>query len=188
MVTILSVVLITNGLDIALAAVIYPVFVSELYGSAIGLGLVFGLSGGGAVLGALWYGAKGEFYPRRKVFLAAWLLISLARLILIFLPPLWLLLLTSLIVGLSSGPLNPILQTISYKRIPAEMRARVLGLITSGALLAMPLGVLLAGYALEWVGLRATIAIVVGCYLLTAFVLFFNRRLYTMDVAVEVAS
>ena len=179
--TMVSVVLITNFLDGALSSVIYPVFVNEVYGSAVALGLIFGVSGGGAVIGALIYSAVGERYSRRKVYVWSFITLALARIVLPFLPPLWLLLITSAIVGIGAGPLNPIMSTVNYIRIPAIMRARVLGVMRSGAIMAMPLGVLLAGYALEWLGLQVTLIIVVAIYLLTTVSLLFNERLHEMD-------
>jgi len=179
--TMVSVVLITNFLDGALSSVIYPVFVNEVYGSAVALGLIFGVSGGGAVIGALIYSAVGERYSRRKVYVWSFITLALARIVLPFLPPLWLLLITSAIVGIGAGPLNPIMGTVNYIRIPAIMRACVLGVMRSGAMMAMPLGVLLAGYALEWLGLQVTLIIVVAIYLLTTVSLLFNGRLHEMD-------
>ena len=179
--TIVGIVLITNLLDAALASVIYPVFVRDVYGSAIGLGLIFGVSGGGAVIGALIYSAMGHRYTRYRVYVWSFIVVALARIPLIFLPPLWIVLATAAIVGLAAGPLNPIMSAVSYSRIPSAMRGRVLGVIRSGAFMAMPLGVLLAGYALEGLGLRLTLIIVVVCYLLTTVSLLFNRQLRAMD-------
>ncbi|MBV7333384.1 MFS transporter [Chloroflexi bacterium TSY] len=182
MLTVVVIVLITNFLDTALSSVVYPVMVRELYGSAIGLGLIYGLSGGGAVVGALIYGAVGDQTSRQKVFVWGYIVVAVARMALVFLPPLWVLLVMASIVGLGAGPLNPIMSTVALERIPPAMRGRVLGLISSGALMAMPLGVLLAGYALEWLGLHLTLIIVVGSYFLTAVSLLFNRRLSEMDM------
>ena len=179
--TIVGIVLITNFLDAALASVIYPVFVRDVYGSAIGLGLIFGVSGGGAVVGALIYSAVGHRYSRYKVYVWSFIVVALARIPVIFLPPLWIVLTTAAIVGLAAGPLNPIMSAVSYSRIPSAMRGRVLGVLRSGAFMAMPLGVLLAGYALDGLGLRLTLIIVVVCYLLTTVSLLFNRQLRAMD-------
>ena len=92
-------------------------------------------------------------------------------------------LISAAIVGLASGPLNPIMSATSYERIPPTMRGRVLGVLRAGAFMAMPLGVLLAGYALEGLGLQITLIITVSCYLVTTLSLLFNRRLHEMDTA-----
>jgi len=47
----LLVLAVTNFLDAAWASVVAPVFAREVYGSAVALGLLFGASGGGAVVG-----------------------------------------------------------------------------------------------------------------------------------------
>ena len=54
----LLVLLVTNFLDAVWSMVVAPVFAQEVYGSAVALGLLFGASGGGAVVGALAYGAS----------------------------------------------------------------------------------------------------------------------------------
>ncbi|MDP9380921.1 MAG: hypothetical protein M3Q29_12380 [Chloroflexota bacterium] len=53
--------------------------------------------------------------------------------------------------------------------------------MTAGAYVAMPLGVLLAGYALEWIGISATLIAVAACYLLVTASLFLNPALRQMD-------
>lgn len=181
--TFIMVALVTNLLDGALGSVIYPVFVNDLYGSSVGLGLIFGVSGGGAVIGALLYSWLGQGRSLRKIYLAGFVLIGVARLVLVFLPPLWVVLISSAIVGIAAGPLNPIMDTVYYKRVPAVMRARVLGALRSFAFMAIPLGVLLAGFAVEGLGLQLTLILTVGLYLVTALALVFNKRLGEMDRA-----
>jgi MFS family permease len=176
-----TVILILNLLDGALSSVIYPVYVEELYGSAVGLGLIFGVSGGAAVVGALIYSWIGHNYPMRTMFLTGFIIVGVARLALLFFPPLWVVLAASAVVGLAAGPLNPIMDTTYYRRIPAAMRARVLGALTSFAFIATPVGVLIAGFAVEELGLRTTLIITLGSYLLVGVSLILNRRLREMD-------
>jgi predicted MFS family arabinose efflux permease len=54
---IVATVMITNFLDSAFGGVIQPVFVKQVYGSALDLGLIIAANGGGAVLGAIIFGA-----------------------------------------------------------------------------------------------------------------------------------
>lgn len=179
---IVGTVMITNFLDAAKGSVILPVYARDVYDSAVALGLMFGLSGGGAVLGALMYGIVGHKYSRRWVFVSAFIAVSLPIFVLAALPPLPIVLLAQLVSGIAAGPINPVLSTIEYERIPPNMRGRVFGTITAGAWMAMPLGVLLGGYAIEWAGLVPTLLIVGSCYLLTTFSLTFNPVLKLMDV------
>jgi len=175
-------VMITNFLDAAKGAVILPVYARDVYDSAVALGLMLGLSGAGAVVGALVFGAVGHKYSRRWVFVGAFIAVSLPIFILATLPPLWMVLLAQLITGIAGGPINPVLSTIEYERIPKNMRGRVFGTITAGAWLAMPLGVLLGGFAIEGIGLVPTLLVVGSCYLLTTVSLAFNPVLKLMDV------
>lgn len=179
--TIVGVVLLMNFLDGALASVIYPVYVDELYGSAVGLGLIFGISGGAAVIGALAYSWIGHRHPMRTLFLLGFIVVGVARLVFLVFPPLWVVLTASAVAGLASGPLNPIIHTTYYRRVPAAMRARVLGALTSFAFMATPLGVLVAGFAVEGLGLATTLGITLGGYLLIGLSLVLNRRLFDLD-------
>lgn len=179
--TLVGVVLVMNLLDGALGSVIYPVYVEELYGSAVGLGLIFGVSGGAAVIGALGYIWVRPHYQMRTLFLSGFIVVGIARLTLLSFPPLWVVLAASAVVGLAAGPLNPIMDTTYYSRIPALIRARVLGALTSFAFMATPLGVLIAGFAVEGLGLTSTLTITLGSYVLIGIGLIFNRRLRELD-------
>ncbi|MCI0395226.1 MAG: MFS transporter [Chloroflexi bacterium] len=179
---IVGAVMITNFLDAAKGSVILPVYARDVYDSAVALGLMFGLSGGGAVLSALVYGIVGHKYSRRWTFVGAFIAVSLPIFILAALPPLPVVLLAQFVSGIAAGPINPVISTVEYERIPPNMRGRVFGTITAGAWMAMPLGVLLGGYAIEWAGLVPTLLVVGGCYLLTTVSLAFHPVLKLMDV------
>lgn len=173
--------MITNLLDAAKYSVIFPVLADEVFDSAVALGLIFGISGGGAVIGAVIYGAVGHRFPRRPVFVISFIFLSLPSLFLIALPPLPLVLLILGLSGIAAGPLNPIIATVRFERVPASMRGRVFGMVTAGAYSAMPLGVLAAGFMLESVGLRATLLSVGVCYVLTTTTLIVNPAIREMD-------
>jgi MFS family permease len=176
-------VMVTNFLDAAKSSVLYPVYANEVLGSAVGLGLMFGASGGGAVVGAVVYGAIGHRLPRRAVFIPAFVVVGLPALVFATTPPLWVIVVTQAIGGLAAGPLNPIMGAVEYERIPAELRGRVFGAMTAGAWAAMPVAVIAAGYLVEGIGLRATLVGVGVCYLAATFSLAVNPAIREMDVA-----
>jgi predicted MFS family arabinose efflux permease len=89
--------------------------------------------------------------------------------------------------GLASGPLNPVLATVAYERIPAHMRGRVLGATVAGAYLAIPAGAVLGGLVIEWIGVAATLAAIGACYLLVTSAGVFNRTFRQMDPEPEPA-
>jgi predicted MFS family arabinose efflux permease len=123
----------------------------------------------------------GHQYSRRWTFVGAFIAVSLPIFVLAALPPLPVVLLAQFVSGVAAGPINPVLSTVEYERIPPTMRGRVFGTITAGAWMAMPLGVLLGGYAIEWAGLVPTLLVVGSCYLFTTASLAFNPVLKVMD-------
>ena len=97
-------------------------------------------------------------------------------------PSLPVILVAQLISGLAAGPLNPIISTIEYERVPVEMRGRVFGAITSSAYIAIPLGVLLGSSSLAWLDIRLVLALIGACYLVTILIGFLNPAARTMNV------
>src|SRR5918992_4743987 len=104
-------VLITNFLD-APFDVVMPVLAREAYGSAADLGLLYGVSGGAGLVGALAYGAVGHRLPRRLTFVGCFAVVPLMYLALATLPPLPATLAALAMVGFAAGPLHPLLLTV----------------------------------------------------------------------------
>ena len=171
----------TNGLDIALFGVLMPVFAREELGSARALGLLFAATGGGALLGSLLFGAFGHRLPRRVTYVGAFLLIGVQPWVLLAAPPLPLLLAAFACCAVGAGPLNPLLSTLWQETIPFELRGRVLGAIKAVAWGAMPLGALVAGFAVQSVGLRPTLLAGAVCFLVVTVAMAFNPVLREMD-------
>ncbi|WP_274559097.1 MFS transporter [Streptomyces spiramyceticus] len=177
-------VMLTNGLDQGWSAVLLPVHAKDNLGGATDLGMLAAIFGGCALLGALLYGAVGERFPRRVVFTVAFLLCGLPRFVVAALVdgtvPLAV---TMAAGGLAAGMLNPILTTVTYERVPQELRSRVGGVSTAGCELTMPLGGLAAGLLVEEAGLVTALLVVGGAYFLATLspVIFPSWR--TMDEA-----
>lgn len=178
---IVSTIMITNFLDAPLFAVIMPVYVKQTFGSAVNLGLIIAGFGAGAMLGTIIFGAIGHRLPRRMTFALSFIILGLQFFFLASLPPLGFIILAFGLLGLASGPLNPIIMTITQERVPAEMRGRVFGTMTAGAYLAVPLGMLLAGYMVEWLGVRTTLLLQAACYLIITLSLLINPALREMN-------
>lgn len=170
----------TNFLDAAFT-LMRPVYAQRVYGSALSLGLMSGALGGGALVGALAYGAIGERLPRRPLFVGGFVVVALAYWVFAVYPGLGLLLGSLVIAGVAAGPINPILSTVLYERVPPEMRARVLGLVTAIAWMAMPLAVLISGLVIQYVGLRPFIVVVAALYLAVALSMGFVPALRGLE-------
>lgn len=160
-------VVVTNLFDAAKSTVILPVYADRELGGAVAFGLLVGAMGGGALVGSLTFGAIGHRLPRRLTFVVAFALagappyLALAAGL-----PLAGLLVVTVLAGLSAGAINPIIGIIELERVPAAMRARVFGLVGAGCWAAMPIGSLLAGLAVDWLGITGTLVLVGAAYLL----------------------
>jgi MFS family permease len=167
---IILLVVVSNFIDTPLSAVIYPVYFQRFFGSALDLGLVLSASGAGALITALIFGAIGHRLPRRAVFFGGFLLTTVRFFVIALIPPLGVLIGVALLTGLASGPINPVISTVSYERIPAHYRGRVLGTLTAMAYVAMPLGSVLGGFALERIDIRVILVGLGVMYVVTLLV------------------
>ncbi len=136
-------------------SVVLPVLVSERFGQASQLGLMFTALGVGGVLGGIFYGWMGHrFRSRRRL--------SYLSGVTAFCALVWVavagasfpvMLGCVFLAGLISGPINPMLVTVRLERIPEALRGRVFATFSGLAAAAIPLGMLLAGWLLEIAGL-----------------------------------
>jgi MFS family permease len=178
--TVVLTVLLTNFLD-APIPVLFPVFAQEAFGSAVYLGAMFGVFGGAALVGSLAFGAVGHRFSRRNTFVFAFLLAALPYLALATIPSLPTTLVLMAAWGLASGPLNPVLATVAYERVPAELRGRVFGAAASGSYLAIPAGAFLGGVVVDAIGVGPTLFAIGLCYLAVTSAGVFNPVFREMD-------
>lgn len=179
--TIILTVAATNFLDSPLFAVIMPVYAKQIYGEATSLGLLLSTFGAGAVLSGLVFGAIGHRLPRRVTYIALFILVGLPFWIMALTPPFLVALAAMFCSGVAAGPINPILMTVFQERVPAELRGRVSGILIAIALVAAPLGMLLAGFLVERLGLAQSLFLIAGCYLLVTLSQIFTPALREMD-------
>jgi MFS family permease len=178
---IVATVMITNFLDAAFGGVILPVYVNQVFGNALNLGLIIAASGGGAVLGAIIFGAIGHRLPRHATYVAMFVLVSFQFWVFALYPPFPLILVAAFITGVGSGPLNPIIDAVAYERIPSHMRGRVFGTIQAGAWVAMPLGMLVGGVLTEQFGVRPLLISLGVTYLVTTLSMAFIPAMQEMN-------
>jgi MFS family permease len=147
-------IMLTNFLDSIYGGVVQPVFVKQVYGQALDLGLLIAANGAGAVIGALLYSSIGLRFPRHAVFVFGFVLTSLRFFLFASYPPLAIAIPFVIFASLGAGPLNPIIGAVEFERVPKNMRGRVGGAISAGAWSAMPLGMLIGGVLTESLGVR----------------------------------
>lgn len=123
---------VTNLLDLAWSAVLAPVWALASGNGAGLLGMVFAIFAGSSAAGAIAASAWGDRLPRFRTYLLAYLLCGLPRfLVMAADSPPWLILSITVIGGVASGFLNPILGAIFYERVPRGLVGRVMSLRAS---------------------------------------------------------
>lgn len=159
-------VLVTNLLDASWTQVLVPVYAERILESPVAFGAILATMSAGAVVGTIVFGAVGKRLPRRATFTVAFLIIGAPRFAIFLIDPgLAPILITMAGCGFAAGAINPLVGTVAYERIPEQMRARVLGLITAGAFAAYPLGGLVGGFTVEGLGLKLTFLLFGALYL-----------------------
>jgi MFS family permease len=176
-------VMVTNFLDSPLLGVVLPVYVRQVYGSSVELGLLLGAFGAAALLGAIGYGIVGPRLPRRLTFATAFVIVGLPFWVLALQPPFAVAIVAFLIVGIAAGPINPIITTVIYERVPRHLRGRVTSATTAGAYVAMPLGMLVFGFISERFGVISAIVVIAASYLAVTLLTFLNPAMREMDRA-----
>ena len=88
--------------------------------------------------------------------LTAVLTFGVATALIAVLPPLPVILVLCALIGVVYGPIQPIYNYVMQTRAPQHLRGRVVGVMTSLAYAAGPLGLLLAGPLADAAGLKVT--------------------------------
>ncbi|SEN60022.1 MFS transporter [Actinacidiphila rubida] len=165
---VVAMVMVTNALDQAWSSVLLPVDARRHLGGSLSVGVISGTFAAAALAGSLLYGAFGQRLSPRALYIGAFIVCGFPRTAVgAFVPGLTPMVVTCAVCGLAAGVLNPIIGTEMVRLVPERLRSRVFGAVTSGVLVAVPLGGLLGGYVVQYAGLRAGMAAVSAAYLLT---------------------
>lgn len=160
--------------------VFLPVYASEVFDSSIAFGVMMAAMAGGSLAGNLIFGWIGHRLPRRAVFFAGFVCVPLGLGLLAlepgFLP------VVAILVGLGLGLnlANLLEYTIYFERIPGNMRARVLGITGAIGWVSVPIGRLLGGLLIDWLGLSAALATIALVFLPLPFLLLVLRPFQDM--------
>jgi predicted MFS family arabinose efflux permease len=179
--SIVFMIMLTNFLDSVFSGVVRPVYVKEVFGEALNLGLLIAANGGGAVIGGLIFAAIGHRLPRHAVFVAAFVLTGFQFWVYLLHPPIHILVASVFVTSIGAGPLNPIIGAVEFERIPSNMRGRVFGAIRAGAWIAMPLGMLLGGVLTETFGTTLMLIVLGITYFFTTISMAFIPAMKEMN-------
>jgi hypothetical protein len=168
-----AMILVTNFVDQAGGAVLWPVWAHQVAGSSLALGLLGGALGLGAVAGnalATWLGPR---LPRRLTYAVGFLVGGAPRfLVLALATGLGPVLAVTFIGGLAVGGINPVVGAVEYERVPRHLQARVLGAVGASAWAGIPFGSLAGGVAVSAFGLRPALLAAAAVFGVTTLVPF----------------
>ena len=177
-------ILITNMLDIGLDQVLLPTYARQVVHDPRAFGLLVSAIFAGALAGTVAYGWAGARLPRRPTLAVSVLIGGAVRpLVLAGGVPFGAAIAVIAASGVACGPINPLLNVIQFERIPAHLRARVLGAIAAGQFAGMPLGGLVAGFLTESAGLTASLLTFAALYVLASSPPFLGRSWKQIGVA-----
>ena len=147
--------LVMTGLYLPMESVLFPKYFTDRKEPA-NLGWVLMALSIGGLAGALAYPVLLRHLSRRATVLTAVLTLGGCTALFSLLPPLWFILALCGLVGLVYGPIAPIYNYVMQTKSPPRLRGRVVGVMTSLAYAAGPLGFMLAGPLTDATGLRTT--------------------------------
>ena len=147
-----------NVFSQASTAVFAPLWVDEVFGSPAGLGVLFGGFAAGALLGNVIFTIIAPKLPLLPAFMIGAAVSSAPRLLTLGLShQLWLVVTVSFLSGAAMASVNPVMAVMLYERIPAELQTRVFGVTGAIGFVGLPIGGVLAGWAVSLFGLRPAI-------------------------------
>lgn len=161
-------------------SVILPVYFEEA-GEPEKLGLIVTAMSAGGVVGALAHAPVVDWIGRRTVFVWSAFICCLILGVVALFPPFWVMVVLSVFVGVLYGPVNPIGNLAMQVLTPEVLRGRVVGIITSTAYAAGPLGLLIAGPLVAWMGVKGAAILFAGLTIAASVSGFFFRGLRSLD-------
>lgn len=173
-----------TALYLPMESVLFPKYFSDRQQPAQ-LGSVLVALSIGSLLGALAYSMLSNRMSRRTIMLTAVLTLGVATAVIAFLPPLPVILALCGLIGFVYGPIQPIYNYVMQTRAPHYLRGRVVGVMTSLAYAAGPLGLLLAGPLTDAAGLKATFLALALPILLAGLICARLPSLRELDLAAE---
>ncbi|ADB35059.1 major facilitator superfamily MFS_1 [Kribbella flavida DSM 17836] len=160
-----------NVFSQASGAVFTPLWVEEVVGSPVVLGLLFGGFAGGALLGNLIFTVYADRIPPYRAFVIGALVGGAPRLLTMGLSDqVWLVVSVSFLCGIANASLNPVIGVTLYERVPPALQTRVFGVIGAITFAGIPVGSLLGGWSVALFGLRPALLLAGGLFLLATLI------------------
>jgi MFS family permease len=149
----------------------------EDLGEPTSLGIVISTLAAGYAVGSFGYGWVSARLTRKNLVRTIFIGMAVSIIPMAFLPPLPILAVAGFFLGLSWGPFNPLMSTLTQQRVPADQQGRVFGVQTAVFYAAPPLGMVLAGLSVESYGVSTTYLVLASILSLTAIIALLTKSL-----------
>lgn len=173
-------IMVLAGVYLPTESVLLPVHFESL-NQPEGLGIVIGALAGGGVLGAFGYGWLSARMSQYRIIQVALIGTAVGIVPMAALPSLPLLALFGFILGLSWGPMQPLLNTLVQVRIPEDQQGRVFSVQLTAFYVFPPLAMLATGAASEQWGVALVYPVVAAMLLVTGLVTLSLRAIRDVD-------
>jgi MFS family permease len=173
-------IMVLAGVYLPTESVILPVHF-EAMNRPEGMGIVIGAMAGGGVLGAFAYGPLSRRLTNHQIITVALLGTAIGVIPMSLLPPLWVLTIFGFILGISWGPMQPLLNTLVQTRIPDQEQGRVFSVQLTAFYVFPPLAMLATGVASEEWGIRAVYPVIAVLLVITGVVTLSLKSIRQLD-------
>jgi MFS family permease len=149
-----------NLFTVANYAVFVPLWVEEHFGAAPAVGLILSAFACGAIAGNIAFTIVGPKLPQYLTFTISLVLCVAPRQLTLGLTDnLVVILVVSVLCGVSQAAIRPILGAMLYARVPVELQNRVFGMVSAVTGSSLAFGGTLAGLAVAGIGLQPAILV-----------------------------
>lgn len=140
-------------------AILMPVHFEAL-GTPGAYGLTLTMLAAGSMFGSFAYGWLVGRMTKHRIAVLVMVSVTVAIIPMAFLPPLPVFVTAGFLLGLGWGPMNPLLNSLVQTRVPPHVQGRVYGVQNALFYAAPPVGLFLAGVAVEAWGVQVVYAII----------------------------
>ena len=172
-----------NFLFAPLFGIAIPFFANQELQSVRALGIMLGGEGLGALTGVFLFGRFGGRLKRRTFLVTALACLSAPLFPLAFSTNLWVTTGLLVSIGVGSGLVNPMFGTFLQVTTPEHFMGRVMGLVTAGAMVAQPVGLLLGGALIAALGFTGFTVLMASLTCVVALVIAISPALRGLDDA-----
>ena len=169
-------------------SVFLPIFAQDiLHGGARGLGFLMSSAGVGAVLGALHFAARTEYKGLARWIAGTSMSCAIGLMLFSVSRTFWVSIVVLFVVGFSATVQMAATNTIVQRRVPDELRGRIMAVYATMFMGVQPIGSLLAGGVAKRIGAPYTLGLF-GLLMLLGSVVFFLRVVMRLRQPVEAAA